>query len=113
MKPQIKHLTLHALTALLLSASVAITHAASQGDEHNGHRHSETGSNIEGVAFAENDLEATVEKEIVRERVRVGPRSKVRFVWRTVEPSEPAIERDRAPRRISVGPPSKTRGRNR
>ncbi len=111
MTTKTKYLGIKTLTVLLLSASVMITHAASSEDEHDGHH--QTGSSGENVAIAEMDFSATMEKEVVRERVRVGPRSKARFVWRTVEAEKPVIERQRAPGRNPVGPPSRSRGRNR
>lgn len=111
MKTHIKRITLLPLVIVLLSAPLAISQAAENPQDK--HRHHQTQSQSESAAISESDSQATVEREVVRERVRVGPRSKARFVWRVVEPDKPAIEAQRAPGRNPVGPPSRTRGRNR
>ena len=112
MKPQIKRFTLLPLTVLLLSAPLAVSQAAAE-DGQDEHRHHQTRSQSDSAAITVIDPQATDEKQVVRERVRTGPRSKARFVWRVVEPEKPAIERERSPGRNPVGPPSRTRGRNR
>lgn len=108
-----KHIASHALTALLFSAAVAISQAATPGGDHNGHQHHKNAANSESITVTEQNPQATVEDQAVHHRVRVGPSSKARFVLHTADTSGSTIKPHQAPDRTRIGPPSKSRGRKR